>query len=294
MARSARAASAAVLLFAVAFAGGGAAAQAPARPSEDPCAVARRAEADADALRLTEALRAEITRYRAAWISFCARAGGSLHGLLALADALAENFKPILEAPRAQEEETIARVDAAFRRQLPSFVPGFEGAYRPAAYFRPRLILFAAHAARGDADDRRFFADVPALFGADPALAAWQRRVAPAGSCTRFGEYDWRGAFARLDKLRAAAKAPSYAARLDAWEARFKHEMWALGRGTGRICACAVQKATVNRDLALIATVIEKREGYEDTLAEVRARIDGLNAQGMMVLGPDHPRCRQQ
>jgi hypothetical protein len=289
-----RALAAPAALVALALAAGGAAAEAPARGLDDPCAVARRAEADVDALRLTEALRAEITRYRAAWIAYCGRAGGSLHGLLVLADALAESFKSILEAPRAQEEETIARVDEAFRRHLPSFVPGFEGAYRPAAFFRPRLAAFAVQAGRGDADDRRFFADVPVLFGADSVLAAWQRRVPPDGHCTRFGDYDWRGAFARLDKLRAAVRAPSYAARLDAWEARFKHEMWALGRGTGRICACDGRKATVNRDLALIAAAIEARDGYRDTLAEVRARIDGLNAQGMTALGPDSPHCRQQ
>lgn len=280
------------LALALAALSGAALAETARAPAADPCAVARRAEADVDALRLSEELRAEIVRYRAAWIAFCTRPGGSLHALLVRADALAEAFKPILEAPRAQEEEAIARVDEAFRRALPSFVPAFEGAYRPLAYFRPRLAAFAALAPRGDAEDRRFLAEVPALFGADSDLAAWQRRVPPAGRCTRFGDYDWRGAFARLDRLRAAVTGEAYRARLDAWEARFKHEMWALGRGTGRICACDGKKATANRDLALVATLIENRESYADTLAEIRGRIDGLNAQGMMVLGPDHPRCR--
>ena len=137
-----------------------------------------------------------------------------------------------------------------------------------------------------------------ALAAVGPALAEtavpepWVRYVAPDRLCLRFGSFDWRGYMVATDAMAKRGQKEAAAKRYQA----LGEALWYLGRGTGRICSCTSQSATV-LDLKRLVPELKRRPAIahqEMAAAEhVEGTIAGIEAGGVAVVPPSHEGCKR-
>lgn len=269
--------------LALAAAAGSAGAETKARRADSgPCAAASAKPDYGRLLQIPERLRADTEAYRAAWREACAKKrGASLGALLARGDALGKAYLAIVEKSGIKESK-FEELHALLGTAYPKFIPAFAGAMIEYEYFEPDLATFARLAAMGDAEDRLFFASHRALYGADPYSFPWLKRTTHFGGCVRFGEFDWPGTVARIEKLEGKVKAPAYRMRLADLKQRIQSYLAkpAVEREAGKkpvVDSCAPKARTLT-EFEKVAKALAARKGWEKTAAGLRKTAEDIRA----------------
>ena len=120
----------------------------------------------------------------------------------------------------------------------------------------------------------------------------WVRHVAPDRHCIRFASFDWRGYMATTDAMARRGQKEAAAKRSQA----LGEALWYLGRGTGRICSCASQAATV-ADLRRLVPELKRRptiaHNEKPAAEQVESVITGINVGGLAVVPPSDEGCKR-
>jgi hypothetical protein len=274
----------AALAFVLAAAGANAESR---RAPSSPCAAASAKAEYGRLLQIPDALRAETEAYRAAWRGACAKKkGASLGALLARGDALGKSFRAAIDKSGIKEtkfEELHDLLGTAY----PKFIPAFAGSMIEYEYFEPNLGIFARLAAKGDGEDRLFFASHRALYGTDPHAFPWLKRTTHFGGCVRFGQFDWVAAAARIENLEGKVKSAAYRTRLAELKERIQSYLAkpAVEREAGKkpvVDSCA-PKARTTAEFAKIAKGLAARKGWEKAAAGLRKAADDIRANRVEV-----------
>ena len=251
----------------------------PAGPP-GPCAAANGKVEYGRLLQVSDALKADVEAYRAGWRELCAGKAHALHALLLRADSIAKAFTALLDKPGIKEtkfEELHELLGTAY----PRFMPAFQGSMIEYEYFEPNLAVFAREAARGDSDDKLFFASHRALYGTDPHAFPWLKRTWDHGGCVRFGGFDWVAAVARIEGLEAKLKGEAYRKRLAELKDRIRGYLTdpAVKRDGKKpvVDSCAPRPRTI-AELEKTAKSLQARKGWEKTAAGLRKTVDDIRA----------------
>jgi hypothetical protein len=245
-----------------------------------PCAAATAPVNYGRLLQVTDALKAEVEAYRAGWRDVCANKARSLHALLPRADAISKGFTALLDKSGIKETK-FEELHALLEGSYPRFIPAFHGSMIEYEYFEPDLAVFARQAARGDAEDKLFFASHRALYGSDPHAFPWLKRTWDHGGCVRFGSFDWVAAVARIEGLEAKLKGEAYKKRLAELKDRIRGYLTdpAVKRDGKKpvVDSCAQRPRTI-AELEKTAKGLAARKGWEKTVAGLRKTVDDIRA----------------
>lgn len=264
------------------------------------CQVARAKTAYTNVIKIPEQVKTHITAYKKSWTDLCDRkASASVHETLRMAKALEEEFKPVLSSTSSKTADgkidwkKTEAVHDYLQKDLPKFVPAFDGSIIEYEYFQPRFSEFKEVAKYGNAEDKLFF-QLHADLRGNGTLSPWYAQTWDYGGCLRFGEYDWIQAFQTLRKAKKI-KTPQYRKIISELEGSLNQTLDGLyfefsDKKFNKICTCK-KKDAVRADLEKLVAYLNRNKSNPKLAAKLQKTLKAIEAGKIPVKSEAEKHC---
>jgi hypothetical protein len=264
-----------------------------------------------------------VGRYKRLWTRYCGDGEStvSIGDLAEELDGLLEEFSainddayshklwrtsdsPIRTATDADDARYL-RFDEMVCDRFPLFIPAFKcrPAHIGASFFdKPSLHAIGRIAlVRGNAVDQRFWFDYITMTG-DPYERdmPWEEIWSEMhGSCIRFGDFDWPGAFMTLASMKERVTRPSYRTKIDSIEKRM---LFALDGSRSPdpeisamygklICSCGPKEDAL-ATYARLANRLVSVPGYETLARDIESTRRDIESGQLPFINDQEQHCR--
>ena len=266
------------------------------------CKVARAKTTYSDLVKIPEDVKSYITEYKKSWTDLCDRKeSASLHQAYGMALNLEKNFSPIFDSRSLQKrtldvEAELKKENAAhdyLQKELPKFIPAFEGSLITYEYFQPLILDFKEFSKNGNAEDKLFFQVLAEMKG-DFILPPWLEGTWDYGGCLKFGEYNWILAFEKLNEAKKI-KAIEYSKVITEQQKILNKVFEDLfvespDKKISDICTCK-KKVDVKADLEKLLVYLNKEKTHTNLVAKLQKTLAAIKTGQILVKSSDEVSC---